>query len=251
MGGAQAAAVSGIDIHLVLLLGIMVATGILGGLANFFLNERDTGTPWRTAGKHMVLGVVAALTVPLFLNMMSSHLIEATRLKPSELFVFAGFCLLYVVVTRRFFENISASLLRQVEQVRRDVKHLQYAGERGAAPVAAAAFSRPAEAEAAPEPAPASIVELPRNAVSFGDIELMRAVAEGNAIYGANTGLAAKTTLPKDQVASRLAALKAMGLIESKIDERNVVRWHLTPKGKSLIDGIAAAASLEERRDAS
>ncbi|MFZ2909594.1 MAG: hypothetical protein WA094_06825, partial [Candidatus Desulfobacillus denitrificans] len=100
------------------------------------------------------------------------------------------------------------------------------------------------------EPAPASIVELPRNAVSFGDIELMRAVAEGNAIYGANTGLAAKTSLPKEQIASRLAALKAMGLIESKIDERNVVRWHLTPKGRSLLDGISAAASLEERRDA-
>jgi hypothetical protein len=199
----------------------------------------------------MVLGVVAALTVPLFLNMMSSHLLEATRLKSSELFVFAGFCLLYVVVSRRFFENLAAHLMRQVEQVRREVKHLQYAGERGAASFPPQSAPRPTEPEAVAEPAPASIVELPRNAVSFGDIELMRAVAEGNAIYGANTGLAAKTTLPKDQVAPRLAALKAMGLIESKIDERNVVRWYLTPKGKSLLDGINAAASLEERRDAS
>ncbi|MBI4988815.1 MAG: hypothetical protein HZC23_08360 [Rhodocyclales bacterium] len=249
MGGAQTIAVSGIDIHLILILGIMVATGLLGGLANFFLNERDTGTPWRTAGKHMVLGVVAALTVPLFLNMMSSHLLEATRLKSSDLFVFAGFCLLYVVVSRRFFENIAAHLMRQVEQVRREVKHLQYSTERGAAPAPPA--PRASEPEAAPEAAPASIVELPRNAVSFGDIELMRAVAEGNAIYGANTGLATKTTLPKEQVAPRLAALKAMGLIESRIDERNVVRWYMTTKGKSLLDGINAAASLEDRRDAS
>ncbi|MBZ0143594.1 MAG: hypothetical protein K8F56_08435 [Rhodocyclaceae bacterium] len=236
MGNAETAAA--IDGHLIIILGIMVAAGLLGGLANFFLNERDSNSPWGSAGRHMVLGVAAALTVPLFLNMMSSHLLEATRLKSSELFVFAGFCLLYVVVTRRFFENIAARLIGQVEQVRREVKHLQYASERAPLP-------------AAPEPAPASIVELPRNAVSFGDIELMRAVAEGNAIYGANTGLAAKTTLPKDQIAARLAALKAMGLIESKIDERNVVRWHLTPKGRSLIDGISAAASLEERRDAS
>jgi hypothetical protein len=248
MGNAETAAV--IDGHLILILGIMVSAGLLGGLANFFLNERDTNTPWGTAGRYMVLGIVAALTVPLFLNMMSSHLLEATRLKSSELFVFAGFCLLYVVVTRRFFENIAANLLRQVEQVRRDVKHLQYASERVPLP-AAVPTARAAEPDAAPEPAPASIVELPRNAVSFGDIELMRAVAEGNAIYGANTGLAAKTTLAKDQVAPRLAALKAMGLIESKIDERNVVRWYLTPKGKSLLDGINAAASLEERRDAS
>lgn len=246
MGNAETAAA--IDSHLIIILGIMVATGLLGGLANFFLNERDSNSPWGSAGRHMVLGVVAALTVPLFLNMMSSHLLEATRLKSSELFVFAGFCLLYVVVTRRFFENIAARLIGQVEQVRREVKHLQYSSERAPLPASAA---RAAEPEAAPEPAPASIVELPRNAVSYGDIELMRAVAEGNAIYGANTGLAARTTLPKDQIAARLAALKAMGLIESKIDERNVVRWHLTPKGRSLIDGISAAASLEERRDAS
>ena len=251
MGSVQTTAVGGIDTHLILILGIMVATGLLGGLANFFLNERDTGSPWRTAGKHMVLGVVAALTVPLFLNMMSSHLLEATRLKSSDLFVFAGFCLLYVVVSRRFFENIAAHLMRQVEQVRREVRHLQVPGDRNGAPAASFSAARPAEPEAAPEAAPASIVELPRNAVSFGDIELMRAIGEGNAIYGANTGLAARTTLPKEQVAPRLAALKAMGLIESKIDERNVVRWYLTPKGKSLLDGINAAASLEERRDAS
>ncbi len=251
MGSAQTTAVGGIDIHLIILLGIMVATGLLGGIANFFLNERDTHSPWLTAGKYMVLGTVAALTVPLFLNMMSSHLLEATRLKSSELFVFAGFCLLYVVVSRRFFENIAAHLTRQVEQVRREVKHLQISSDRGAAPAAAMSAARMPEPEATPEPAPASIVELPRNSVSYGDIELMRAVSEGNAIYGANTGLATKTTLPKEQVAARLAALKGMSLIESKIDERNVVRWHLTHKGRSLLDGIAAAASLEEKRDAS
>lgn len=245
MGTAETAAA--LDGHLTIILAIMVAAGLLGGLANFFLNERDSHSPWGSAGRHMVLGVVAALTVPLFLNMISSHLLEATRLKSSELFVFAGFCLLYVVVTRRFFENIAARLIGQVEQVRREVKHLQYAAERAPLPASAA---RATEPEAAPEPAAAAIVELPRNAVSFGDIELMRAVAEGNAIYGANTGLAAKTSLPKEQIAARLAALKALGLIESKIDERNVVRWHLTPKGRSLIDGIDAAASLEERRDA-
>jgi hypothetical protein len=246
MGQAETAAV--IDGHLVIILGIMVASGLLGGIANFFLNERDSNTPWGTAGRYMVLGVVAALTVPLFLNMMSSHLLAATRLKSSELLVFAGFCLLYVVVSRRFFENIAAHLMRQVEQVRQEVKHLQYSGER--APLPAAHRTAP-ETEAAPEPTTASIVELPRNSVSFGDIELMRVVAEGNAIYGVNTGLAAKTTLSNDQVAARLSVLKGMGLIESKKDERNVVRWYLTPKGKSLIDGINAAASLEERRDAS
>jgi|GEM_PF-502944 len=237
-----------IDGHLILTLCIMVVTGILGGIANYFINERDTSVHLRTITKHAILGTVAALTVPLFLNMISSHMLEATRLKSSELFVFSGFCLLYVVVSRRFFENLSVHLMRQVEQVRKDVKHLQTSSP--ATPQALSTGSHAMEHERHESPV-ASIVELPRNAVSFGDIELMRAIGEGNAIYGALSALAAKTTLPRDQVAPRLAALKSMGLIESKIDDKNVVRWYLTPKAKSLIDGIAAAASLEERRDAS
>ncbi len=246
LSGMEAGA---IDSHLILILCIMVATGILGGVANYFLNERDGASPWRTASKHAVLGVVAALTVPLFLNMISSHMLEATRLKSSELFVFAGFCLLYVVVSRRFFENLAVKLMRQVELVRKDVQHLQE-GRGQPAPVVTQSL-RAVEAESPESTTQSSVVELPRNAVSYGDIELMRAVGEGNAIYGAMTALSAKTTLPRDQVAPRLAALKNMALIESKIDDKNVVRWHLTPKGKSLLDGIAAAASLEEKRDAS
>lgn len=244
MGETQAA--SGIDPHSLLILGIMIASGLLGGLANFFLRERDDDSPWGSAGRHMVLGVVAALTVPLFLNMMSSHLLAATRLKSSELFVFAGFCLLYVVATRRFFDNAASRLLGQVEQVRRELRQLRPGGEHAPRP---ATPGRGAEAAGAAESA-AAVLELPRHAVSYGDIELMRAVSEGNVIYGAHSGLAARSALPKEQVAARLAALKAMGLIESKIDERSVVRWHLTPKGRSLLEGIEAAASLEERREA-
>lgn len=62
MGNSEAAAV--IDTHLIVILGIMVATGVLGGLANFFLNERDSGGSLASAFRHMVLGTVAALTVP-------------------------------------------------------------------------------------------------------------------------------------------------------------------------------------------
>jgi len=246
LSGMEAGAINS---HLILILGIMVTTGILGGVANYFLNERDSASPWRTSARYAVLGVVASLTVPLFLNMISSHMLEATRLNSSELFVFAGFCLLYVVVSRRFFENLAVKLMRQVELVRKDVQHLQEVGGHAAsvAPVSVKAV----ETEAPESSTASSVVELPRNAVSYGDIELMRAVGEGNAIYGALTALSAKTTLPRDQVAPRLAALKSMGLIESKIDDKNVVRWHLTPKGKSLLDGISAAASLEEKRDAS
>ena len=57
---------------------------------------------------------VAALTVPLFLNMISSTLLEGARTKPVDLYVFCGFCLIYVVASRRLFEVVRVGRLVHV-----------------------------------------------------------------------------------------------------------------------------------------
>ncbi|HXE38631.1 MAG TPA: YEATS-associated helix-containing protein, partial [Azonexus sp.] len=62
---------AGIDTHMLLILTIMVLAGILGGAANYFLADRQGAPGPRDWLKYPVLGVVAALTVPLFLNMIS------------------------------------------------------------------------------------------------------------------------------------------------------------------------------------
>ena len=62
----------GLDGHMLLILAIMVVAGILGGAANYFLADRQGAPTRREWMKYPVLGVVAALTVPLFLNMISS-----------------------------------------------------------------------------------------------------------------------------------------------------------------------------------
>ena len=71
------------DSYMLIVLGIMMSTGMLAGIANFFLSDTEGKTPARELGKFIVLGIVVALTVPLFLNMTSSNLLEfgRTRLK--------------------------------------------------------------------------------------------------------------------------------------------------------------------------
>ena len=83
-----------LDGHLLIILGILVVAGILGGIANFFLRDRQVEPEVREWLKYPVLGMVAALTVPLFLNMISSNLLEGARTRPVDFFVLAGFCLL-------------------------------------------------------------------------------------------------------------------------------------------------------------
>ncbi len=108
-----------LDNYMLLLLGIMVAAGILGGAANYFMSEKSGGISAKDLVKYAILGIVAALTVPLFLNMISSDLLAGAKSRPIDLFVFAGFCLLFVLFSRRFVENAATKLLLQLDQLRR------------------------------------------------------------------------------------------------------------------------------------
>lgn len=107
-----------LDNYMLLLLVIMIVSGVLGGIANYFMTERGNAFSARDLTKYSVLGVVAALTVPLFLNMISSDLLAVAKARPIDLFVFAGFCLMFVLFSRRFVENIAARLMQQINQLR-------------------------------------------------------------------------------------------------------------------------------------
>jgi len=219
-----------LDGYMLLILGIMIATGVLGGIANYFTAEKHAGSVAKDIAKYAVLGVVAALTVPLFLNMISSNLLQVARARPIDLFVFAGFCLIFVVISRRFFENVANKLLQQVDQVKKELTAVKAAAQAAEAAVAVAQ-SEAGEQQAAKE-------ETPKGALTYSDIEIMRAVADGKFAYGGVSGLAEETSLTKEVVAARLAMLKGMNLIELKMNEKNVLHWYLAPKGKQVLGEV-------------
>ncbi len=105
-----------LDSYMLLLLGIMLCAGILGGAANYFMSDRSGATSGKDLLKYSVLGIVASLTVPLILNMISSDLLVAAKSRPIDLFVFAAFCLIFVLFSRRFVESASAKLLQQLRR---------------------------------------------------------------------------------------------------------------------------------------
>ncbi|MBK1680463.1 YEATS-associated helix-containing protein [Rhodocyclus tenuis] len=235
-----AASDGALDSHLLLILLVMVAAGALAGVANYFLSERAASRDLRDVMRYSVLGVVAALTVPLFLNMISSNLIEASRTRPVELFVFGGFCLLYVVASRRLFENVALRLLGQVEQMKRQVAEIKPEIERidrieRRQEEAAAEAATREQAEAAERQA---AKDAEKDALSYNDIEIVRAIAEEATIYGNLAGLTEKTGLGRELVGARLVALKACGILETRINDRNVLHWYVSPKGKQLLDEI-------------
>lgn len=226
-----------LDGHMLLILAIMVVAGVLGGAANYFLADRH-GEPARHDWiKYPVFGVVAALTVPLFLNMISSTLLEGARTKPVDFYVFAGFCLIYVVASRRLFENIAQKLMGQLEQVRRDVGHLKQ--KRDEAPVAPPArvdaeTVKPAEPD-------------PREVLSYNDVEILRALAEERFVYGNLAAVCERTGLPREFVSQRLTVMKALGVIETRINEKNVLHWFVSARGRAVLDELVGVQEAQRR----
>ena len=222
-----------LDSYMLIILLIMIAAGVLGGVANYFLSDRQSEAGRSDWGKYPVLGVIAALTVPLSLNMISSNLLEAPRTRPVDFFVLAGFCLIYVVASRRFFENVANKLLSQMDQMKREMVQLKQQWQEAQPPVLR---------EEAPAPTDALLavpkIEAVKESLSYNDIEILRALAEEHYVYGNLVGLTDKTGLARELVSTRLTVLKNLGIIETRINDKNVLHWFVSPKGKQMLGDI-------------
>lgn len=218
-----------LDGHMLVILAIMVVAGVLGGVANYFLSDRPGEMGRGDWLKYAVLGVVAALTVPLFLNMISSTLLEGARTKPIDLYVFAGFCLLYVVSSRRLFENAALRLKAQLDQMKREVGHLKQ--QKQEAPVVREEKPVEPRLEVKPEP---------KEALTYNDVEILRALAEESFVYGNLAAVCDKTGLGRDFVSQRLTLMKSLGVIETRINDKNVLHWFVSPRGKQVLSEILA-----------
>lgn len=218
-----------LDGHMLVIFAIMVVAGVLGGFANWFLSDRQGEFGRRDWLKYAVLGVVAALTVPLFLNMIASTLLEGARTKPIDLYVFAGFCLIYVVASRRLVENVALKLKAQLEQMKREVGDLRQQNQE----LAAARDEKPVEPRIEIKPEP-------KEALTYNDVEILRALAEESFVYGNLAAVCERTGLGRDFVSQRLTLMKSLGVIETRINDKNVLHWFVSPRGKQVLSDILA-----------
>jgi DNA-binding transcriptional ArsR family regulator len=225
------------DLQLLLALLVMVAAGILGGLVNFYIAERqyarqEAHKDWR---RHLVFGVVTALTAPLLLNMLSSNLLDAARAHPRELFVFAAFCLIYVIAARRVFENPASFYHEDIKRLRAELRRDMERLEAGATRLVAEKTAETTDS---------------RETLTYNDIELLRALADESYVYGNLAALTEKTALGRELISQRLAVLKGAGLIETRINDKNVLHWIISTRGQQVLadalssqdDGKKAAA---------
>jgi hypothetical protein len=104
------------DNHFYLLILIMIVSGVLGGLVNYW-HDTIEDTDRHPIIKRISLGLAASFVVPLFLNTISSSLLAESKTDPLKLFVFAGFCIIAAISSKAFIKSLTKRILEKVEQV--------------------------------------------------------------------------------------------------------------------------------------
>lgn len=106
-----------IDFHLVTLILIMLVCGAFGGFLNYLHNFDTTENEQRNnvvRFKYILLGIGAAFLIPVFLKMISSNLIASTD--NNDYLIFAGFCLIAAIFSRRFIVTIGDKILEAAKK---------------------------------------------------------------------------------------------------------------------------------------
>lgn len=113
--------------HILILVLVMLAFGFFGGYLNY-LHNFDTNEPSenteRVRNKYIFLGIGAAFIVPLMLNMIQSNLItyDDQKCKPESYLIFAGFCLISAIFSRRFITTIGEKILETAKRAEQTTK---------------------------------------------------------------------------------------------------------------------------------
>lgn len=220
-----------LDQHLLIVFLILVLAGVLGGVANFFLRDREDDVRSKDWLRYPVLGLVAALTVPVVLTMMSSNLLDAGRTNAGDYLVLAGFGLVYVVLSRRLFDNTTNRLMAKTEQLNKDIGRLRQQVTK----IELAPATGPETAEAATNP-PSPLPEaVKKEMLTHADVELLRAIGQEDIVYGNLADLTDRTGVSRESVIHRVAVLRGWGALDTRMNDRQVLQWIVTPKGRQML----------------
>jgi hypothetical protein len=105
------------DQYIWMLAAVMLVAGVLGGTVNHFVTH-EADAPKLTLSRALLVGITASFMVPLFLNMISSDLLEQVRGDTSKLLVFGGFCLIAAVSSRAFTRTVPDRILHELKQAK-------------------------------------------------------------------------------------------------------------------------------------
>src|ERR1700685_489356 len=219
---------------------VMILAGFLGGLVNYFLVRRDD--PESSFWKSITLGTAASLLVPLFLNMISSGLLESIRNGASgtpdlsKLLVFSGFCLVAAISSTAFIKTLSDRVLQEAKEAK---KVARQADQKASEVQSAIQPIVDKETEVDPPSDASKAVAASAPPTAENERKLLQNLANGKWVLRTRTGLAKETGIAKSDVDRMMDDLRKRQLVDyrwivSRLSDKRK-RWYITNRGREAI----------------
>lgn len=215
---------------------IMTIGGLAGGWLNYLLLKKDD--PDKNKWTSILGGLVASFAVPVFLNMISSNLIDSikgtstTTGDPAKLFVLLGFCLVAAVSSRAFIGTISDRILSEAKAARKEVKQIKNEVE---PIIVRATESDPGESQ---KKSLATVVSTTSVKVTDDEKSVLDALANSKFTFRTFSGLSSQVRLDNDRLRKLLKELVDKGWVQRiEIMKGDIPRgrWCITEEGRAIL----------------
>jgi hypothetical protein len=215
------------EMHICLLIWIILSFGLFGGTINFFIvyssKNKEAQKWWLLLLKSLIFGLGASMLVPLFLDTISSNILEFDSKQPfpeKRYFLLAGFCLIAAIFSKRFIEDLYSIVMKakkEAEEANKRVSELEDSkseiDDDDTAKLISSKFT---------------ISEKSEDKESMNKV--VRAILQSNYSFRTLSGIAKSSGLSKEIVANALTDLKAKGLAESKLGKQGNYVWKIIVK---------------------
>ena len=235
---------------------LIFVAGVLGGLISFALSGQTEGVEghlgrhlssdnwWKCMLSSLVMGVGAAFIMPVFLNLISSDLLEnvltdqsggesGSGKKKDSFFVLFGSCLIAAASSRNFITMVSSSVMSRLKDQIDDVQQRT---------------NQALEMLDEPESADDSIVNHDKGQLNSVEKGIINTMYNGKYTMRSEGGLMVDMKATRDDVRPAITSLLDKKIIEQGKNSKGMLRWYLSAQGRCIAERLNKAGSEEAPR---
>ena len=217
--------------HIFILATVMLLAGIFGGLVNYYLyGDKDPDAA--SLPRFLVVGVGASFLVPVVLDMVNSELVLESQGDPSRLLIFTGFCLISALLSRFFIDNLSDRILNEAqvakarsEEVQQNLRIIQSE----LLPLIDTETEQDMSGQEDPQ------VSSANDELDVTSTQVLKILSSGRFIFRSLAGVCRESNQEESTVLKTLHVLVNRSLA-GKVSGKNGVRWHITEKGRRVLE---------------
>lgn len=224
---------------------LILLMGSLGGVINYLLHNDKNIKFYHNSyfGSCIIVGIGAAIIVPLFLNTISSNLIRESITDVSKLFILAGFFLLASIFSEKFINSIWKKIIKDVEENKKDINRVN----ENIAPIIDKETEIDDETEIEElvkmEDDNEKTVDLDINSDSKNLLKILKCLVDGEYTYRSISGIAKSTNLNISYVKKTINSLINRDYV-SLMHRQDLISYCITPRGRRRVRVLDTEDSL-------